>query len=118
VFDGYNRGLHWERTCAEISKIRITRGPQTSAIGQPLSGGRRARALLSLQSPQALETSDEILASLRCSPDGMCVVTVSQDVAPSVWNFRKYKYIRMVMQRLTPRTRFREARSEAPTVLN
>jgi integrase len=32
VFDGYNRGLHWERTCAEISKLRITRGPQSLAI--------------------------------------------------------------------------------------
>jgi len=34
VFDGYNRGLHWERTCSEILKFRITRGPQTSAIGR------------------------------------------------------------------------------------
>jgi hypothetical protein len=39
VFDGYNRGLHWERTCSEILKLRITRGPQTSAIEQPLSTG-------------------------------------------------------------------------------
>src|SRR5882724_8672202 len=39
VFDGYNRGLHWERTCSEISKLRITRGPQTSAIEQPLPAG-------------------------------------------------------------------------------
>jgi hypothetical protein len=22
VFDGYDRGLHWERTCAEISKLQ------------------------------------------------------------------------------------------------
>jgi hypothetical protein len=21
AFDGYNRGLHWERTCAEIAKL-------------------------------------------------------------------------------------------------
>jgi integrase len=39
VFDGYNRGLHWERTCSEILKLRITRGPQTSAIEQPLPAG-------------------------------------------------------------------------------
>ncbi len=41
VFDGYNRGHHWERTCAEISKLRIRRGLQSTAIEQPLpaSGG-------------------------------------------------------------------------------
>jgi hypothetical protein len=41
VFDGYNRGLHWERTCAEISKLRITRGPQSTAIEQPIAAGGR-----------------------------------------------------------------------------
>jgi hypothetical protein len=41
VFDGYNRGLHWERTCGEILKLRITRGPQTSTIEQPLPAGGR-----------------------------------------------------------------------------
>jgi len=41
VFDGYNRGLHWERTCAEISKLRITRGPQSTAIEQPCSERQR-----------------------------------------------------------------------------
>jgi integrase len=41
AFDGYNRGLHWERTCAEISKLRIARGARSSAAEQPIvaSGG-------------------------------------------------------------------------------
>jgi integrase len=39
AFDGYNRGLQWERTCAEISKLRITRGPRSSAIEQPIAAG-------------------------------------------------------------------------------
>jgi len=40
VFDGYNRGLHWERTCAEISKLRTARhGERATAPGR-----RRARA--------------------------------------------------------------------------
>ena len=33
AFDGYNRGLHWERTCAELSELRIAR---------PARLGRRA----------------------------------------------------------------------------
>jgi integrase len=39
AFDGYNRGLHWERTCTEISKLRIARGPRSSAIRQPIAAG-------------------------------------------------------------------------------
>jgi integrase len=39
AFDGYNRGLHWERTCTEISKLRIARGPRSSAIEQPIAAG-------------------------------------------------------------------------------
>ena len=46
VFDGYNRGLHWERTCAEISKLRITRGPQSTKIEQPLPAGGEPEPLL------------------------------------------------------------------------
>jgi hypothetical protein len=30
AFDGYNRD--WERRCAEIAKLRITRGPQRDAV--------------------------------------------------------------------------------------
>jgi len=51
VFDGYNRGLHWERTCAEISKLRIMRGPQSTAIEQPLPAGGESEP-----------------AAFRCSP--------------------------------------------------
>lgn len=39
AFDGYNRGLHWERTCTEVSKLRITRGGRNSAAEQPLAAG-------------------------------------------------------------------------------
>jgi integrase len=39
AFDGYNRGLHWDRTCAEVSKLRITRGPRSSASEQPIAAG-------------------------------------------------------------------------------
>ena len=46
VFDGYNRRLHWERTCAEISKLRITRGPQSTTIEQPLPAGAEHEPLL------------------------------------------------------------------------
>ena len=27
AFEGYNRGLQWERTCAEVAKLKITRRP-------------------------------------------------------------------------------------------
>jgi hypothetical protein len=40
AFDGYNRGQHWERTCAEISKLRIARGPRSSAFEQTIAAGR------------------------------------------------------------------------------
>jgi integrase len=39
AFDGYNRGLQWERTCAEVSKLRITRGGRGSAAEQPIAAG-------------------------------------------------------------------------------
>jgi len=37
AFDGYNRGLHWERTCTELAKLRITRGARGSAAEQPIA---------------------------------------------------------------------------------
>ena len=37
AFDGYNRGLHWERTCAGLSKLRITRGPRDLVAEQPIA---------------------------------------------------------------------------------
>jgi hypothetical protein len=33
----HNRGLHWERTCGEILKLRITRGPRSSPIARPIA---------------------------------------------------------------------------------
>jgi hypothetical protein len=39
AFEGYNRGLHWERTCQEISKLRITRGAQREAIAATAGAG-------------------------------------------------------------------------------
>lgn len=32
VFDGYNRGPQWERTCAEVAKLRIARGARRESI--------------------------------------------------------------------------------------
>ena len=45
AFDGYNRGLHWERTCAEVLKLRITRGGWSSAAEQPIAAGSGADSL-------------------------------------------------------------------------
>ena len=45
AFDGYNRGLQWERTCAEVSKLRITRGGRSSAAEQPIAAGSGADSL-------------------------------------------------------------------------
>ena len=39
AFDGYNRGLQWERTCAEVLKLRITRGSRSSSAEQPIAAG-------------------------------------------------------------------------------
>jgi hypothetical protein len=41
AFDGYNRGLQWERTCAEVLKLRINRGGRSSAAEQPIAAGSR-----------------------------------------------------------------------------
>ena len=56
AFDGYNRGLHGERTCAEIAKLPIARGPRSSAIEQPIAVGA---GLDSLQSAAALASSED-----------------------------------------------------------
>jgi hypothetical protein len=50
AFDGYNRGLHWDRTCAEIAKLRITRGPRSSEIKHPIAatGGEVDPSLVTL----------------------------------------------------------------------
>jgi hypothetical protein len=34
AFDGYNRGLHWERTCAEIAKLDIKRAARPDPGGE------------------------------------------------------------------------------------
>lgn len=47
AFDGYNRGLHWERTCTEIAKRRIARGPRSSAIEQSIAAGASPDSLQS-----------------------------------------------------------------------
>jgi hypothetical protein len=52
AFDGYNRGLQWERTCAELSKLRITRGGRSSAAEQPIAAGSGVIRCISLQSSQ------------------------------------------------------------------
>jgi len=45
AFDGYNRGLQWERTCAEVLKLRITRGGRNSAGEQPIAAGSEGDSL-------------------------------------------------------------------------
>jgi hypothetical protein len=32
AFDSYNRGPQWERTCAEVAKLRIARGARREAV--------------------------------------------------------------------------------------
>jgi hypothetical protein len=69
VFDGYNRGLHWERTCAEISKLWITRGSQSTAIdnrSRPAAGMIRCRSLqIAVVARHALEDLEQRLEDLR-----------------------------------------------------
>jgi hypothetical protein len=44
AFDGYNRGLQWERMCAGISKLKITRRPmgRRVVIALPIAAGAEA----------------------------------------------------------------------------
>ncbi len=41
AFDGYNRGLQWERTCAEVAKLKIARRPagRGEVIALPVAAG-------------------------------------------------------------------------------
>jgi len=64
AFDGYNRGLQWERTCAEVLKLRIARGVRSSAAEQPIAAGSGGDSLHSLQSSQVARIKMENLASL------------------------------------------------------
>ncbi len=40
AFDGYNRGLQWSITCAEVAKLRITR--EVEVVAQPIAVGAGA----------------------------------------------------------------------------
>ena len=71
AFDGYNRGLHWERTCAEISKLRIARGPRSSAIEQPIAAGIGSDSLQSAAVLATLENNNEKKWRRRESKDPM-----------------------------------------------
>lgn len=82
AFDGYNRGLHWERTCAEIAKLRIARGPRSSAIEQPIA----ARAGLdSLQSAAVVAASqnDKIVEAAGVEGSSLNARIHEDQVAPS-----------------------------------
>jgi len=59
AFDGYNRGLQWERTCAEVSKLRIARGPRNSAIEQPIAAGSGSDSLQFATVLASAENNDE-----------------------------------------------------------
>lgn len=52
AFDGYNRGLQWERTGAEISKLKIWRRPagRRDAIALPIAVGA--------EGPETAETAE------------------------------------------------------------
>jgi len=41
AFEGYNRGLQWERTCAEVAKLKISRRPagRGEVIALPVAAG-------------------------------------------------------------------------------
>jgi hypothetical protein len=61
AFDGYNRGRHWERTCAEVAKLRISRRPPGQ--GEVLLPG----AMVGAQGTEPTET-DASRYSARYSP--------------------------------------------------
>ncbi|HWO22479.1 MAG TPA: hypothetical protein VNO30_27160 [Kofleriaceae bacterium] len=44
AFDGYNRGLQWERTCAEVTKLKVSRRTQGrgAVIALPVAAGAEA----------------------------------------------------------------------------
>ncbi len=46
AFDGYNRGLQWERTCAEVAKLRISRRAvgRGEVIALPVAAGAEGAA--------------------------------------------------------------------------
>jgi hypothetical protein len=68
-------GLEAVGDAPPISKLRITRGPQSTAIEQPLPAGGGPDPLLFAAVPISSETLGEICLPSGCSPDGMCVVT-------------------------------------------
>jgi hypothetical protein len=45
AFDGYNRGLQWAKTCAEVSKLKITRKVVSSPAANHMEAAGRAAAL-------------------------------------------------------------------------
>lgn len=76
VFDGYNRGLHWERTCSEILK------PGSRAdhnLGDRATAPGRRRA--SVAAVAASGGYPENQGPLGVQPDGTSVVTASHDTA-------------------------------------
>jgi hypothetical protein len=50
AFDGYNRGQQWERTCAEVAKLRIGRGARREAVSAVVGSDPRKLAAASLSS--------------------------------------------------------------------
>jgi len=48
AFDGYNRGQQWERTCAEVAKLRIARGARREAVSAVVGSDSRKLAAASL----------------------------------------------------------------------
>ena len=66
AFDGYNRGLQQERTCAEASKLRITRCGRSSAAEQPIAAGSGGDSLHFATVLASHGNSDETSHLSRC----------------------------------------------------
>jgi len=68
AFDGYNRGLQWERTCAEVAKLKITRrsAGRGEVIALPVAAG--AEGTETVTEPAETAAGDASRYSVRYSP--------------------------------------------------
>ncbi len=70
AFHGYNRGLHWARTCAEIVKLQIQRGPRGAATAVSAAMG-------GVVAPISAELSVAITADIFAAPMGAPVESMA-----------------------------------------
>ena len=76
AFDGYNRGLQWERTCAEVAKLRIARGARREAVSAVVGADPLHAAAASVSS----DDSEGNLAKPR-GPDPRRQEVVARSIA-------------------------------------